>query len=240
MFDIQRSSTAGGAPMSDGLARRRDRVQRSLKGSRDTNKLNRYYERKAAGLCTSCGEPAAPDRQQCQPHLDAAREASRVSKERSRQECRDQGLCATGCGRKSDTYRCLVCDIRAGRIPTEGVHSGVHDARPRPVEQRLERDSTAGSGVTTGVRLRNRFAGRGGAEGRRGAPSREQLDVDILRDATFSEIEIAKFKRAFALAMSPEVASMPRVQRDAVRSEAAGIAAYAARFLDDIVDRLKK
>lgn len=222
----------------DGLQRRRERVQRSLSKTRDPGRADRYQERKLAGLCTTCGDPVVEDRQQCAPHLEAAREATRAAMERLRTAERKAGLCASGCGRKSKTYRCTICSIRSGRVPSKNVNEGVNVAAPR-IEQRVERDSTAGSGVTTGVRVRNRYAGRGGGEGRRGAPSRDQIEADDVRNLRFAIREAEKAITALEFCATEPVQSLPKIQREAARREALAPADLASRLIDETLDRNK-
>lgn len=116
------------------------------------------------------------------------------------------------------------------RRGVDNITRGVDNARDRRGHVKVDHgDHREGRNPT------QRYVGRE----RRGAPSREDLNADIVQDAGYAKAEIDKFLRAFALATSHEIQSLPRIQREGAQRIVTDHAAYAARILDDIVDRLK-
>lgn len=187
-------------------------------------RAGQYLERKAAQQCTrpGCERPLAPGSGLCARHLRKNRRAAARSLAARRSREREAGRCAEGCGRKSETYRCMPCCIRLGRIPTVGVNRGVNNNPRQPGG--VWRDDVNGW---------NRFRGRG----KRGAPpagANDEFDIRMIFDA------IQKGTAQLAYARSPEVQQLGRITKQAELDCAAGYYAHAARGLDDLVDRLRK
>ena len=71
-------------------------------------------ERRAAGLCIECGQPAAKDRARCEAHLAAIRDGKRRDPSLRREEYKARaaaGLCRiAGCGR-APVPGLLVCSV---------------------------------------------------------------------------------------------------------------------------------
>lgn len=199
-----------------------------VKRSRDPGKLERYESRKLAGLCTQCGEPAAPDRQLCQEHYEAARKASAAAKKATRDAERAKGLCSTGCGRPSATYRCFVCSVRAGEKPAEGaqntphgVHAGVHAGRARTHPRTVA--VTEGDG-----RTRNRGVG----QTRRGRVSFADQDAQDARQIA-TQVERAIVE----LAAAHSATDLPKTQRTDRLHAALSRFDLVQRFIGELLDR---
>ncbi len=188
-----------------------------------------YEARKIAGACTYASSkpcPRSPEdgAQLCRHHLHRERRRKRLSARRLRQERRDAGRCAEGCGAKSETYRCAACAIRLNRIPpSAGVPAGVD----KPAEDRAWRAGTHESDATT-----KRYRGRA----RRGKPPAARTDDEDLRYAVEA---IEQSRKALAYAYSPAVAQLPRIQREAAKRAALAHVGHANRFLDELLERHK-
>lgn len=183
---------------------------------------DRYYGRKADERCTQCGRPASGDAQLCARHLRRKRAADRRWRAAARQLERAAGRCAEGCGRKSATYRCPVCLIRLGRIPTVGVDPGV-----------VIQDTADGDRWRADANGWQRYRGRG----RRGKPpagANDDLDLRYALDA------IERGKAGLVYARSDAVKALPRVQRREAMLAAIAHLELASRFLDEVVDRGKR
>jgi hypothetical protein len=236
MFDMQ---SVQGIAVSDDLEQPRARRKARRRVVRDPGKMDRYEERKLAGLCTTCGKPAAPDRQQCADHLESARESNSKYMTRLRQERRARGECASGCGRKSTTYRCFVCAVRAGEVPAfspaeSGVDSGVDSGRTSAVDtaraihiETVTRDSTDADG-----RTRHRFRG----SGKRGGANQTAFVVDG-QDLRYAKAALEKAIAGMVAAEAPDVKAKPRIQRESIRREWQAFADLARRHLDELLER---
>jgi hypothetical protein len=176
-----------------------------------------YLQRKLAGQCTRCGEPAAKDSDMCKPHLEDRRKRSRAAMSKQRKRLRDNRKCV-GCGAKSKAYRCAKC-VKA-RKP-----SGVSKAAGGVSKEEIWRVDPG----TTWSRYRGK--------GRRGRLTREEQAEEDKRYARFAIGEIEKFIVAVGVVIGPEVQALPRIQRDAAKREAAQYLGTAGRFLDDLADR---
>lgn len=211
--------------------------RRRPRGSRDPNRASRYEQRKLAGLCTTCGRPAVPDRQMCAAHLDAARVATRKAMRQRRKDLHTAGLCTNGCGRPSTTWRCFVCAVRAGETPASSpaetnVNEGVNAGRDR-IDGASKSAEAGFRSVTEGDgRTRNRYVVR-----KKGHPSRQDEDDWDIRAA---EAEIDRAKVALASFYSPEVQALPRVQRDAALIDFVAHIELAQRFLAELKARAER
>lgn len=86
----------------------------------------RREARKARGECTECGEPAAPGRTMCEPHLEQRRVQSREGSRRRYYQRKAAGLCYR-CGKVSigppDTSAlCKPCDAAMWRNKNGGLN----------------------------------------------------------------------------------------------------------------------
>lgn len=211
-----------------GTQRARRVIRARLKRSRDPGKQGRYEGRKLDGLCVQCGAAAAPDRELCPKHLEAARKANAASKKAAREAERAKGLCATGCGRPSATYRCFVCSVRAGEKPAEsaqntphGVHAGVHAGRARTHPRTVA--ITEGDG-----RTRNRGVG----QTRRGRVSFADQDAQDARHIA-TQVERAIVE----LAAAHSVTDLPKTQRADRLHAALARFDLVQRFIGELLDR---
>jgi len=186
--------------------------------SRDARRAERYMERKLAGLCTQCGVPAAPDVQQCEVHIAKAREATREAAVRRRAQFRLEGVCANGCGTKSQRYYCAACTVKIARFPSHSVNVGVN---VRPSDEYRTRKHADG---------RTRYHG----QMVRGRQPTAQLDD---QDITHAIEALQKARSALAYVASPAVQELPRIQREAAKREALSQADHGQRFIEDLLDR---
>lgn len=214
------------------------------------DRLARQLARQLAGRCCygACAEPAQ-DGDYCAPHDAHERGRDAGKKRRRRQRLADQGLCIiAGCDRKVtkrrrpdgkiQQRRCSRCQkemravARARRSVPDDSRSvpgeGADLSSAAPTRGRMKQESGGDKWART------RFVGRD----RKGGPTREDKDRDIVKDAEYAAAEIVKFIRAFELARGDEVQALPRVQREAALRLAVDHARYAASFLDDIVEQL--
>ena len=187
-------------------------------GVKQTPAAARYEKRLADGQCTRCAEakiaPAVDGSQYCAPCGKRERKHQRRSKAAARRANRDRGLCAD-CTRRSVTYRCLACAIRAGKAPRSGVSDGV--------KQGGRTDVVTGSDGYT----RHRFVG----QPRRGAPSAGTDDAQDLKST------LAYVTRALEGQAAVSAAQTARAERDAAEIAWMTKLAQAGRFIDDLLDR---
>jgi hypothetical protein len=218
MFDV--SSTSDGADVSGGSSppKRQSFKARSAERRREVQ-AKLYYERKEAGLCTRCGVPAVDGGQMCEPCLERHREATNAACARLREARREAGVCGH-CGkvRTGDEYACLACRLARGEVSTgPAIIAAIRtDSDPR---------------FRVGEDGRRRFHG----QMRRGRQPASQIDDQDL------ELAIAQLTKARdhlrAIAASPEIAKLPKYQRDAAKREAFAMAEHGARFVEDLLDR---
>lgn len=74
--------------------------------------------------------------------------------------------------------------------------------------------------------------------GTRGAPNRQQLEADDVRNLRFAARELEKAIPAVEAANNLP-ADMPRIQRDAARRQALAAADLAGRLIEETLDRNK-
>lgn len=197
----------------------------------------RYYQRKADGICTygsveDCPHPPADGSSLCQAHLDDANDRKARSAQALREERREGGWCAY-CGEvKSETYACAGCSIRRGDIPTTNSDNNVDNTnadrwRRETIANPNLKDPTA-EGVA-GTKTTMRYVG----QSRRGTPSAATLDEQDLKQIA-AELERARVGLQYAHALPTEI---PRAQRkDAVRAALSRLD-LAGRFIEDVLDR---
>jgi len=179
--------------------------------------------RKLARDCTECGVPS-PDAEVC-PSCRAkanSRQARWRSKRRDAKRCVD-------CGVRCSKRRCRKC-VRKKRGVTErrrGVDGG--NAISPKLVAKVEVDARYPDG-----RVRMREVGRG----TRGAPNRQQLEADDVRNLKFAMRELEKAIPAVEAANGIGD-SMPRIQREAARRDALASADLAGRLIDETLDRNK-
>lgn len=218
----------------------RPRRSRRRRVNRDPGKQDRYTARKLAGLCTQCGAPAAPDRQLCAPHLEAARVSSAQALDRQRKAHRASGLCANGCGRPSTTFRCFVCAVRAGETPAfspaetplVGVNVGrdLYEAKRERQAATTLRRVEPGSDRNAGERTRYHGSGK------RGGANQTAAVVDA-QDLRYAVAALNKALQAQHEAQAPEVVALPRIQREETRRQWQALADLARRHLDELLSR---
>jgi uncharacterized protein (DUF58 family) len=185
------------------------------------------------GECRSCPDPALPGSYWCGPHTErersqgAARQAARRDRLRAEKRCLDCGVSVRSVGlvrcadcRKANTEnRARVTDSDRSVTDKGVISHGGHfklqydPRRPGPAQ---------------------RYVGRS----HRGAPTTEERNAELLRDAEYARQALGRFVRAFDIATSDEVAALPRFQREEAMREAASFPAQAARILAGIVERL--
>jgi hypothetical protein len=186
-----------------------------------------YQRRKEEGRCTrrGCKAMAAPDSGMCETCGPVQRARVRSADKTRRDAARDAGQCRD-CGAKSDTCRCVDCQIRFGRVAKRTLARLIVDSERKANHPALvttiERDGRYPSG-----RIRTRY--RGG-QGRRGAPSRAAID------AADVALALACLRRAHEkLEQLCNVAD--KRERTAARAEAMGQVALAGRMIDEVLDR---
>lgn len=182
-----------------------------------------YQQRKEAGLCTRCGDPASDD-SLCSTCGPALREQIAASTRKLRRLRRRRDQCAR-CGKPSpDRYECLVCLTKLGRLPKSAHTNPTVDQRKGQWVERMEQSP---DGVP---RIRRRFVG----QTKRGRRSIADLDRDDLGEAR-RELEIGM--DGLAAAAAPSTQQLPRVQRDDVRNEALSKLVAAGRWITEVLKR---
>lgn len=214
--------------------------------------LSSKVARRIAGQCLHCKDPALEGSDFCGPHdaRDRANDAKR--KRRKRIERAKAGLCITGCGRRVSKktrrarrgrgarikmLRCSACirvhkkQMQERREKTRGVRIGVGGVPTEASDPRFRVESDLRperAGQTT-----LRYIGKG----RRGRLTREEQAAEDKRDAMFAIDGIKKFIAAVDVVMSDEVQSLPPIQLQAAKREAAQHLGNAGRFLDALAER---
>jgi len=186
-----------------------------------------YQDRKIAGLCTRCGDPAEDGCQLCPKHRAAQKRYAKACYTSARDARRKAKACVR-CGgkRKPGSKWCVACLIKRGKVKTKGLKQGQNIGRDR-IAARTDH-VTEGDG-----RTRSRFRGRGAASGR--MSNEEKTDAD-LRDAVEA---LRKCEAGLVLSRSPEVAALPPIQRKEALLAALSHADHARRFLVDLLERHK-
>jgi hypothetical protein len=198
----------------------------------------RYYARKAAGICTygstaDCPHPPAEDSSLCERHLADARDRVKRSDARLHAERRNRGRCAY-CGKvKSETYACAGCQIRRGHSSTRNTNNNTDNTMrglSRSGHERRGADSQWREETHNG-KTSLRYVG----QARRGVPSTSVLDEHDCKQIV-AEVQRAMSGLAYAHALPAE---LPRSQRkDAVRAALSRLA-LARRFIDETLERHK-
>lgn len=216
--------------------RERKRFAHSSPQPREGNRrATRYYDRKGQQQCVECGVAIGPDRQLCDRHLAAARKANAASMARSRATLRANGLCAEGCGRKSQRYRCATCRPTTARNPgvDGGVYGAVNRNRTRSRSEGVNGKSSWSWRTETDGRRRKRGTGRG----HRGAPTTQETDGFDLRTLT-AELERAMVD--YAAYWSNENQDLPKIQRSNALRSALGHLELLGRTTEELVERWRK
>ena len=187
-----------------------------------------YESRKLAHECTYPSKvtcPRAPEAgaQLCPVHLRRKRKSDARSAKRRRADRKAKGLCRD-CGKKSPRTVCHACSIAQGRVPTTMGRIVVGNT---PAPDRQWRAGTHESDATT-----QRYRGRA----KRGKPPAALIDD---QDLQYAIEALQKARAGLALASSPEVAQLPRLQREAAKQAALAYVRYAGRFEDEVLDRNK-
>lgn len=187
-----------------------------------------YQQRKEAGRCTypGCEQDAAEDSSLCGEHRDAQRHRVKLAMRRRRKDWKAKKLCVR-CGRRrspGSSWGCPKCLVQTGRAVTTGVNKST-----RIAARVAARTEAVDEHVADGYR-RKRFRG----QDRRGRQTNQQIDEQDLDDA----IErLRRAKAGLALARSPEVQQLPRIQREEAKREALSQADHGLRFVEDVLER---
>lgn len=193
----------------------------------------RYYQRKANGICTygsveNCPHPPAEDSTLCASHLEDANDRKARSAQALRDERREDGWCAY-CGKvKSETYACAGCAVRRGDIPTVHSDNTVDNALLGVSRSGHERrgDVSSWREETHNGKTSLRYVG----QSKRGSPSKAAEDE---RDLTQIRAEIDRAQAGLVFARTIE----DKAQRKAAIRAALSRLALAVRFADDVFDR---
>lgn len=178
-----------------------------------------------AQQCERCGA----DNQGRDANLCARCQAGAAARNRAtRARRRAKRRCAY-CGRKSQSRRCPRCLRRERRKQRGDTKRRSGDYQPPKLVARVEVDARYPDG-----RVRMREVGRG----TRGAPNRQQLEADDVRNLRFAARELEKAIPAVEAANNLP-ADMPRIQRDAARRQALAAADLAGRLIEETLDRNK-
>lgn len=205
-----------------------------------TSSLPPKLAKRISGQClySGCHEPALDASDYCARHDEherargARRQQRRRDKLRAKRRCLDCGqpvrsrglVRCPDCRRANWDRRSVTGDPESvtgdgsdpGLLGTRGVWKLVADPR-RPGPAR-------------------RFSTTRG----RGAPTVEERNAEILRDAEHLRLELGRFVVAFGVLTSDEVASLPRIQREEAARETANHAEVAARIAASIHERIDK
>lgn len=184
---------------------------------------------------SGCHEPSI-DGEHCAPHAErerirgAKRQQRRRARLRSEKRCLD---CAKPI-RSRGLRRCPVCRQAnaANRRSVTGDVRSVTGDEQIPPRGHFKLAHRTDEGAERGWAPTARYVGRD----RRGAPSKDDRDDEVVRDIDYAIAELEKFKKAFALARE-HAADLPRVQREEARRLAFSHLKYAGRFVDDAADR---
>lgn len=180
------------------------------------------------GECTRCGAEGPHEANLCVKCTTKGTGYKRDLRARRRAN----GRCAF-CPRRSKTYRCKGC-TRKHRDQRRSVRSRRRSVQHEPTQQpklvaKVEVDSRYPEG-----RTRMREVGRG----TRGAPNRQQIEADDVRNLRFAARELEKAIPAVEAANALP-ADMPRIQREAARRDALASADLASRLIEETLDRNK-
>lgn len=187
---------------------------------------SRYQDRKVAGTCTRCGEPAEDGYQLCTKHRAAQKRYATASYEASR-DARKKARTCSRCGgkRKPGSKWCVACLIKRAKVKTQGLKQGQNNGRDR-IAARTDA-ITEGDG-----RTRERYRGKQTT----GRMSREALDA---QDLELAARAVQRCRDGLAVAHGPEVAALPPIQRREALHAALSFAHLASRHLDDLLARNK-
>lgn len=191
--------------------------------STEPARASSYHERKLAGLCTRCGQPALEDNQLCAEHAEDQRRRTAASNERRRRANRKAGKCAD-CGAASETYRCPACRIACGTAKRRGANTGENKSS-RVAANTSERTLASDLG-------RTRYHGHG----KRGRLKSSDIDRQDLEDAAKAIVEGNK---NLVFAKSPEVQQLPKIQRLEASRAALARVYYGIRFALEVLARHK-
>lgn len=171
-------------------------------------------------LYPGCREEHADDSLFCSAHRDSERARQKAFRRQRRQEWEAKRLC-TRCGRKRKPghgWGCPKCIIELGATQYRFVTTHVH--KSKRIASRTEVDPDG----------RTRYRG----QERRGRQSAQQTDESDLLEAKKA---IDKAIAGLALARSPEVQQLPRIQREAAKREALAQADHGSRFIEGVLER---
>lgn len=208
----------------------RDTLEREVPGDPP---LSKYEQRLVDGECTRCGVELPEDRK-ADGHSMCARchgymlTAKRRSAKKARLRWKRKRLCGE-CGKKRRPggRLCPVCSVRKGAVPRQFLEHSVEHSRDRPDEQWDARVEQSPDGKP---RARRRFHG----QGKRGRQSGAQLDEQDFLDARRC---VEEGWQGLLYYRSAEVQSLPRIQRDEVKSAALAKFSRGQRWLEEIIDR---
>lgn len=178
-------------------------------------------------LCSACYAHAAPGRKMCDRHLEMHRVYSARREDKIRDERRAKGLCPTGCGRPATGGRCLVCSVRVGDVPP-GLDAATMAAREAPAAR--VKAATVENADGDG---RTRYKG----QGRRGAPPAATLARQDAQDLRWAARELIKSADAIEALGGVDLATMPRIRRDALKREVLSYADFGVRLVDAVLER---
>jgi len=178
-----------------------------------------------AHQCERCGEPNG-DRDsnlcgKCQAKANARQNRWRA-KRRDAKRCVD-------CGVRSKKRRCRKCVRKKRGVTARRRGVDQNPARKPQLVAKLEVDARYPDG-----RVRMREVGRG----TRGAPNRQQLEADDVRNLKFAMRELEKAIPAVEAANAIDD-NLPRIQREAARRDALAPADLASRLIEETLDRNK-
>jgi hypothetical protein len=183
-----------------------------------------YQDRKIAGLCTRCGAPAEDGYQLCPDHRAAQKRYAAACYKVGR-KAREKGKRCMRCGkgkRKPGSRWCIACLARRGKLGALGPKKIGITTRDR-IADRTE-FVTEGDG-----RTRSRYKGK-----HVGRASAAEMDGDDIRAVRAS---LQKLETGLAVARSPEVEALPRIQRKEALLAALSHADHARRFLAEMLER---
>ena len=211
---------------SDGKVTRKDALV-DARAARSARRRQDYQARKDSGRCVmeGCKSMAAEDADKCEVCGPRERERVRLAEKARRDRRRDAGRCFD-CGAKSETCRCVDCQIRFGLVAKRALARIIVDSdrkvtRPALVTT-VERDGRYPDG-----RIRTRY--RGG-QGRRGAPSRTAID------AADVALALASLRRAHEK-LEQLCGIADKRERAAAKADAMGQVALAGRMIDEVLER---
>lgn len=202
--------------------------------TRDRNARQRgqYADRKGGDDCLRCSRPHTVDSPYCAEHLASEVERVRLAMRKLRADRKQSRICAWCPNRSGKQRLCKTCRRKRNRGVVTAPAPVVTQPTQSPWARDGERNQTRAITEADG-RTRNRGVGRG----KRGHPSRADRDTWCLR-VLRSELELAAV--AVSASHSPEVAAMPRIQRDAIVQDALSHLGLLERQLDELVDLLQR